>query len=218
MGEAPPKSQWGPGPWHDEPDAFDWRDEATGFACAIRRNLMLTGALCGYVGVPPGHALHGWSYDDDIPLRAEFEKAEHGKYGVFEVFLYAMSGAHEHGTIPLGLALKAHGGINWSGAMPDDSDPSGRWWFGFDCGHAGDYSPGTQALLKRMHVADDTTRAFAEYQKHLGLGAMMPWGEPITYRTVEYVKGECAALALQLAQLEKFVLTEPVDLVREKKP
>lgn len=215
MGEAPPKSKWGPGPWQDEPDALDWRDEATGFACAIRRNLMLTGSLCGYVGVPPGHALHGWSYHDDVPLRAEFE--EPGKFGAVDMFFYALSGEYEHGTIPLGLALKAHGGINWSGALPDDSDASGRWWFGFDCGHAGDYSPGIHALSKRSHIKDDTTRAFAEYDKHLGLGAPTPWGEPITYRTVDYVKAECAALAMQLAQLEKIVIAPPLgDLVRGK--
>lgn len=212
MGEAPPKSQWGPGPWQDEPDAIDWRDEATGYACAIRRNLLLTGTLCGYVGIPPGHALHGWQCDDNVPLRPEFEQS--GKIGVMDLFCYAFSGAHERGTIPLALALKAHGGITWSGALPDDSDTGGRWWFGFDCGHAGDFTPATHALMKRMHIEEGTTRAFATDEALFGLGAMMPWGEPITYRTVEYVKAECATLAKQLAQLEQFVVAPPLNLVR----
>lgn len=213
--EALPKSQWGPGPWQDEPDALDWCDEATGYACAIRRTMRVAGTLCGYVGVAPGHALHGWRLDDDLPLRPEFEQG--GKTGVIDVLLYALSGAHAHGTIPLGVALKVHGGITWTGAMPDESDASGRWWFGFDCGHAGDFSPALHALLKRIHIQDGTTRVFAEREKFLGLGAMMPWGEAVTYRTVDYVKGECTALAAQLAQLEKFVIA-PVDLVREGKP
>jgi hypothetical protein len=211
--EALPKSQWGPGPWQDEPDALDWRDEATGYTCAIRRNLALSGALCGYVGVPPGHALHGWRCEDDVPLRPEFEKD--GKYGTIEFFLYALSGAHEHGTIPLGLALKAHGGVNWSGPIPDESDNSGRWWFGFDCGHAGDFAPAIHALLKRIHIDKGTTRIFEEREKLLGLGAPMSGGERVAYRTVGYVKAECATLAMQLAALEKFVLAPSLDLARQ---
>ncbi len=44
------KSGWGSGPWQDEPDKKQWRDEATGLPCLIVRNGM--GALCGYVGMP----------------------------------------------------------------------------------------------------------------------------------------------------------------------
>jgi hypothetical protein len=211
MSEGLPKSQWGPGPWQDEPDGLDWRDEATGFACAIRRNLTL-GSLCGYVGVPPGHALHGWRCTDDLPLRKEFEGE--GKFGFFDLFMYAISGAHKHGTIPVGMALKAHGGVNWSGAMPDESDDGGRWWFGFDCGHAGDFSPGMNATLRRIHIVEGTTRTFDEREKHIGLGAKMPWGEAVTYRTVEYVKAECATLARQLANLEQMVLAPAFEVTK----
>jgi hypothetical protein len=41
------KSAWGQGPWQDEPDALDWRDERTGFACAMRRHPM-NGTWCGH--------------------------------------------------------------------------------------------------------------------------------------------------------------------------
>ena len=209
-----PKSQWGPGPWQDEPAALDWCDQTTGYACAIRRHPEL-GHLCGYVGVPPGHALHGWQYEDDVPLREDFEKD--GKYGAVDLVIYALSGARAHGTIPLGLALKAHGGVNWSDArLPDDRATAGLWWFGFDCGHAGDFLPGVHATLKRIHIDQGTTRTFAEREKHFGLGAQMPWGEAVTYRTVEYVKTECATLALQLAQLEKIVLAPSIELTAKK--
>ena len=216
MSEAPPKAKWGPGPWQDEPDAIDWRDEPTGLACAIRRNLEVTGSLCGYVGVPVGHALHGWRYDDDVPVLPDFEPD--GKMGAFDVFVYVLSGARERGTIPLGMALKAHGGITWTGGMPDESDTAGRWWFGFDCGHAGDYMPGLEAIRKRMHVKNDTMRTFLKDQKFFGEGAMMPWGDPITYRTVDYATAECVSLASQLARLEKVVLAMPLVLVKEVKP
>ena len=47
--------RFGPGPWDHEPDRLDW--EHAGLKCAIRRAHL--GHLCGYVGVPPGHPLHG---------------------------------------------------------------------------------------------------------------------------------------------------------------
>ncbi len=45
-----PKSQWGPGPWQDEPDESRWTDRATGLRCAILRS-PATGALWGYVEI-----------------------------------------------------------------------------------------------------------------------------------------------------------------------
>lgn len=48
---------WPAGPCHDEPDKAHWVDEKTGLQCLIVRNIL--GALCGYVGVPPGHTLYG---------------------------------------------------------------------------------------------------------------------------------------------------------------
>jgi hypothetical protein len=53
------KSQWSPGPWQDEPDRVTWTDAETGMSCRISRSY--TGALCGYVAVPPGHPLVGIS-------------------------------------------------------------------------------------------------------------------------------------------------------------
>jgi hypothetical protein len=50
------------GPWGDEPDKVQWIDEATGLDCLAVRNHM--GAWCGYVGLPPGHALYGAGYDE----------------------------------------------------------------------------------------------------------------------------------------------------------
>lgn len=45
-----PKSEWGPGPWQDEPDEARWVDKATGLRCAIIRNVG-TGAFGGYVEI-----------------------------------------------------------------------------------------------------------------------------------------------------------------------
>lgn len=55
------KSRWEAGPWEDEPDKLEWRDESTGLPCLIVRGPV--GALCGYVAVSPGHPWHGKHYD-----------------------------------------------------------------------------------------------------------------------------------------------------------
>jgi len=49
------------GPWDNEPDKLNWKDEATGMACMIVRNSM--GALCGYVAVDRGHPYYGKDYN-----------------------------------------------------------------------------------------------------------------------------------------------------------
>jgi hypothetical protein len=56
------RAGWAQGPWDTEPDRAEWRmPELPGYACLILRNHM--GALCGYVGVPPGHPVHGTELD-----------------------------------------------------------------------------------------------------------------------------------------------------------
>lgn len=57
------KKTWGTGEWIAEPDRKEWKDAATGLSCLAKRN-MSSGAWCGYVAVPPGHAAHGKDYDD----------------------------------------------------------------------------------------------------------------------------------------------------------
>lgn len=61
-----PKSEWGPGPWHEEPDEKTWVDSETGYPCSIRRT-DVTGSLCGYVVVPKGHPAFG-EVDADIDV------------------------------------------------------------------------------------------------------------------------------------------------------
>lgn len=59
---AEERKAWPPGPWVDEPDRVEWRDEATGLPCLIVRGHL--GALCGYVGVPEGHPWFGLDEHD----------------------------------------------------------------------------------------------------------------------------------------------------------
>lgn len=60
--EAPGKSEWKAGPWHNEPDKKQWSDAETGLPCLIVRGPV--GALCGYVGVTKGHPFYGVGYSE----------------------------------------------------------------------------------------------------------------------------------------------------------
>ena len=68
--------------------------------------------------------------------------------------------------------------------VPAPGEPEHLWWFGFDCAHAWDQSP------------DDHVRALS--------------GDPIwalnydsTYRSLWYVRSECARLAKQIKELRR---------------
>jgi hypothetical protein len=71
------------GPWDHEPDYFEWRDEATGYPCRIRRNPV--GALCGYVGVDSSSQYWQLEYDDvDVTIHGGLTYSSHEE------------GSHEH--------------------------------------------------------------------------------------------------------------------------
>jgi hypothetical protein len=69
--------------------------------------------------------------------------------------------------------------------LPAPGEPDDLWWFGFDCAHAGDETPGINALLSEM-------RSRVPLFPH----------PPDIYRDVTYVMAECASLARQLKEIE----------------
>lgn len=142
------KSDWGSGPWQQEPD--EERFEHEGFPCLIIRTLM--GHLCGYVAVPPSHPWHGkgWS---DVPVDV-------------------------HGGIT--YAAKCDGGAICHVPKPGESDDV--WWLGFDHAHLGDFSPGTDATLKKSGIFG-------------GFGG--GYGHDNSYKTIGYVRRGCESLAEQ---------------------
>jgi hypothetical protein len=139
------RARFARGPWDEEPDRIEWRHR--GLPCLIVRNRM--GALCGYVGLPPGHPMHGVSYND-----AEVAPDEDGD------------------TYP-----PAHGGLTYSGScvegghichVPEPGEPEDVWWLGFDCAQGGDVVP--------AHAPGSRLDAF--YQE-LGLGSAGLFGPQV---------------------------------------
>lgn len=174
-------------PWLSEPDELQWRDPFTGYDCRIRRASMAhyLGHLCGYVRVPEDHPFYRCHYLEPVPARAAHHVARvmggpSGKRGVLDLFTADPNAPH------VGMLLNVHGSITWAGFPHDDPG----WWYGFDCGHCDDLSPGLLAIVQNLSVFRDQT-----------------------YRTLEYVQGECTSLAAQLHRL-----AEPAPLLLGHRP
>lgn len=191
------KSQWLDGPWRDEPDIAEWVDEGSRLPCLVLRHPQL-GSLCGYVGVPPDHPAYGYHYDgitmEDAEKRQrrwdammEMERDVRAKGLSFEEALHvSYRKISEDGWEPqvndVGECLlhaRVHGGLTFAGRRPDEVE-DGFWYFGFDCGHAGDLTGFSSPIASVM--------------KGLMSG---------TYRDMAYVKNECASLARFLASIRR---------------
>jgi hypothetical protein len=129
------KTGWGPGPWHDEDDLYDWQDPVTGLRCMIVRHPVL-GHLCGYVGLPADHPFYGKAYSQCLLGCGDYSYCDH----------------------TMGAMVRVHGGVtfadwitraDWMDDFADWADnmpPTGLWWVGFDTGHSNDSPPAFVAL------------------------------------------------------------------------
>jgi hypothetical protein len=115
------KSSWPRGPWDHEPDKKQWQDPTTGLPCLIVRGPV--GALCGYVGVPPGHRFYQVDHDSvDV-------ESPHGGL-TFDGFCQHMPDES------IGVCHR-----------PAPGEPDAIWWLGFDCAHSGDLCPSYEARI-----------------------------------------------------------------------
>jgi hypothetical protein len=148
-----------------------WVDPGSNYPCAALRNPSL-GIWCGYVGVPQEHPWFGLPYNARVKLPKEWLERPRSLQGVsiIDLFLAAVRGDDPAEGVEIALALEVHGGITFAGdELPRGKSPEGFYWFGFDCGHAGDMLP--------------------------CMGAIIPGGQ---FRRVDYVVAECSSLAQQL--------------------
>lgn len=208
------KSTWGEGPWQQEPDKKQWTDSETGYACMIFR-APVTGALCGYVGVPISHPAYGLGYDTKLLRELEAHggltfangcrsvtKAQWRRCKARMADWEAEATDYPNGDAARYLKEYApviHDYETWKTYeletgichVPDPGEPKYLWWLGFDCAHACDLSPAMEALSKRL----DFPR--------------MPWLEidPVwrdVYRDQAYVEAEVTTLAKQVKALDSW--------------
>ena len=160
-------------PWLIESTQVNW--EAHGLKCTLRRGPF--GSWCGYVAVPKEHVLHGKTYSELVKVSDKIlnRNIDIDKVGVINLFCAAASSdVRKERLLELVLAVDVHGGLTYSDKRCPRNEPDGSWWFGFDAGHAGDYSPKLS-----FHLDNEV------------------------YRTEEYMIEECENLAKQLAQWGK---------------
>lgn len=196
------KSSWGEGPWQHEPDRKEWRDAATDLPClAVRHDE--SGHWCGYVGVTEGHPAYHVHYDGVTPeaakrrsarvmrqMRAVKKLTDGGvSYGDAIEKVWGKGASSEPEIVCDLSGISVHGGLTYaaecSGRVfhtPAPGETDKVWWFGFDCAHCDDLSPGTRALLRSLGHDREVSDV---------------------YRTLEYVEFECTSLARQLAEMQK---------------
>lgn len=164
------KDTWLDGPWKAEPDKAQWTDEATGLVCLIRRGP--NGALCGYVGVGPDHPWHGKGYSECLTACDEDYCWDHSPDSIARV----------HGGLTFADSCDERDPEHGICHIPEPGQEEHLWWFGFDCAHCMDLCP------KYVRAS----------------GPFAPIVDPVlgteTYRDIDYVRAECAALARQLAE------------------
>ena len=134
------------GEWENEPDHEEF--VYAELPCIIIRHLYL-GNLCGYVGVPAEHPAHPEKLRDRN--KSMREGIPDGKGGWFwpphpDTPIKMSDYSHED------LDVDVHGGLTYS-EMGDGEEgfKEGFKWFGFDCAHAGDYSPPTNPAVQEIH-------------------------------------------------------------------
>ena len=182
-------------PWETEPDSLEF--EAEGLRCVMLRNHF--GIWCGYVGVDRDHPLHGLPTNHPLKLPMSWFEGRRGLEGSgpMDLFLHIVRGKKLDDACEISLALQVHGGVNFGEDHVPDREPDGRWWFGFDCGHGGDYMPKLP-----FSVAQITGEIIASMPEHVR-GTMREImsktaAQTGDYRDQQYVVSECQSLAAQL--------------------
>lgn len=164
-------------PWDNEPNRKEW--EAHGLKCVIVRQDR-SGHLCGYVGLPKSHPLHGVDYNTPHPALAAALTQRMGEPtkdtdGFIAIFIAACKDSDaERATMD--VALDVHGGVTYSRDGLHGYKGNDLWWIGFDCNHSGDFAP------------RDTERGFT-------------WRIGGTYRDMAYVTEQTEGLARQLSEI-----------------
>lgn len=117
------KSEWPVGEWSSEPDKAQWISD--GLDCLIVRNM--SGALCGYVGVPETDTRFGMDYysvDVDV-----------------------------HGGLTFADRCSPHPDGDHKGICHVEEGAAHKtvWWFGFDCAHCYDLLPACSGKYTAEH-------------------------------------------------------------------
>lgn len=135
-------TNWDDGPWKTEPDKAQWIDDKTGLDCLIVRNCV--GTLCGYVGLPPSHELHGKEYYEAQDINDNI---------------------CVHGDLTFANKCRPHGDEESEGIChTGDVANKDVWWLGFDCNHCDDFAPQNTGFAKEFGGPFNEIVKYGEYR------------------------------------------------------
>lgn len=159
----------------------DWVT-AAGFRAVVI--MATTGHHCGYVAVPKEHPLFGKDYGDACDCLTFPSEEGMGKRGVIPMFC-------SNGESRPDVVFDVHGSLTYSGGNGEyPVKAPDVWWFGYDCGHAGD-------AKSEEYIAEMQTK----YPDHAFLYHNYAGG---VFRDLEYNIAECESLAQQLIDRVNF--------------
>lgn len=161
-----------------------------GYECVVV--LQRLGHRCGYVGIPESHPLYRKEYTDYLEIKKE-DLGDRKVSGIFQLLAACID---KDERIRIEAYFQCHGGITYSGGGKNTSYPveSDLWWFGFDCGHAGD-KPDFDAIFAKF------TGGMKDMILLKELSDEFPMDGDIV-RSKQYVSDECKKLAEQLKEFE----------------
>jgi len=180
----------------------------TGLTAAIGMNRL--GVYVGYVAVQPGHPLYGLSHTSESPHLQFFVKrllsqpiSETTRERLGMSFMIDILSGNVRPR--LDTVIRVHGGLTFSSDVAGGDYPietKDSWWFGFDCGHAGDFVPAIacgegDASLRKL-LGDEVADKLKAITDELG-------PEETTYREAEYAEQECEYLSEQLVEIANHV-------------
>ncbi len=227
------KSDWGDGPWQNEPDKVQFMTKV-GLPALIVRNH--GGALCGYVGIEPGHPFYGKDYSDHVPLPPNINRKLDGSFGENIALL---TGDTDYLATVDGQ-LSVHGGVTFAGACQIvnrekwekwredmlmhydevDKHPQGDWaerWKVLGDAVQPDGYPLWEKYMEARtirHVTDSADVIWwlgfdcSHYDDYTPSYSKLRIREHGEYRDIEYVKAEIESLAAQLMQKHKVLLKQ----------
>jgi hypothetical protein len=167
-------------PWKQEPDRLELK--VNGYHALIIRHEDMK-HLCGYIAVPKGHPLFAKHYN-------------------------AINNAHVHGGLTFSSeGMDEHERASMYYKPNEDLQGNKLHWFGFDCAHSQDYTPGTYESMLDIY----TQKALASTNGDYVLARKRAECNPSVahfrqrsdqiYRTVHYVTSELQSLADQFDKL-----------------
>ena len=146
------RSEWGSGPWDNEPDKVQFIEPQTGLPALAVRNL--SGNWCGYVGVDSSHPYYEKDFYDCLcdPACEDYWGDDCNK---------------------ISYAIDVHGDVTFANRCNDSEEfpvserichivepgeSDDVWWIGFDTMHAWDLSPN---MGSRYEASDQIYRSLS---------------------------------------------------------